>query len=72
MMLESRPSSEQGLESAVNVAGPLITSSPRHPSLRLHREPRHRQILAKLGASSPTSEVIALFDSKLTASRFRK
>jgi hypothetical protein len=32
MKPESRPSSEQGLESAVNLAG-LITSSPRHPWL---------------------------------------
>jgi len=31
MKPESRPSSEQGLASAVNLAGPLITSSPRHP-----------------------------------------
>ena len=31
MKPESRPSSEQGLESAVNLAGPLITSSSRHP-----------------------------------------
>jgi hypothetical protein len=30
MKPESRPSSEQGLDSAVNLAG-LITSSPRHP-----------------------------------------
>ena len=29
MKPESRPSSEQGLASAVNLAGPLITSSPR-------------------------------------------
>jgi hypothetical protein len=33
MKPESRPSSEQGLASAVNLAGPLITSSPRHPWL---------------------------------------
>jgi hypothetical protein len=33
MKPESRPSSEQGLESAVNLAGPLITSSLRHPWL---------------------------------------
>src|ERR1700746_2293530 len=32
MKPESRPSSEQGLDSAVNLAG-LITSSPRHPWL---------------------------------------
>ena len=31
MKPESRPSSEQGLASAVNLTGPLITSSPRHP-----------------------------------------
>ena len=29
----SCPSSEQGLASAVNLSGPLITSSPRHPWL---------------------------------------
>ena len=34
MKPESRLSSEQGLASAVNLAGPLITSSPRHPWLR--------------------------------------
>jgi hypothetical protein len=33
MKPESRPSSEQGLASAVNLAGPLITSSPTHPWL---------------------------------------
>jgi hypothetical protein len=33
MKPESRPSSEQGLESAVNLSGPLITSSPKHPWL---------------------------------------
>ncbi len=31
MRPEFRPRSEQGLASAVNLAGPLITSSPRHP-----------------------------------------
>jgi hypothetical protein len=33
MKPESRPSSEQGLESAVNLAGRLIMSSSRHPWL---------------------------------------
>jgi hypothetical protein len=30
MKQESRPSSEKGLASAVNLAGPLIKSSPKH------------------------------------------
>jgi hypothetical protein len=33
MKPECRPSSEQGLASAVNLAGPLVTSSARHPWL---------------------------------------
>jgi hypothetical protein len=33
MKPESRPRSEQGLASAVNLAMPLMTGSPRHPRL---------------------------------------
>jgi hypothetical protein len=35
MKQESRPRSEQGLVSAVNLARPLIAGSPRHPCFLL-------------------------------------